>query len=477
MRVLSDRDADAAITEHPEWGSLCLAFTVVFSKGLKDGMVTTSPVGTSAPAGLAESEQVGIRKRVHHPLVIVGGGAGGITVAAQLRKQRPQLGIAIIEPSSVHYYQPGWTLVGGGVFKFEDTIREEASVMPKGVTWLQERVVTLDPDNNAVITEEGTQVTYDYLVIAAGIQIDWGKIKGLPETLGRNGVTSNYSHESTQYTWELIKNFKGGNAIFTFPSTPIKCAGAPQKIMYMAADYFRSKSGVGVNSNVIFCTAGSRIFGVPVYAEVLKDVVARYNIDVRFSHNLKEVRGEAKEAIFDVTTEDGIHEVTLPFEMLHVAPPMSAPDFIKNSPLSMQNNPGGWVEVDKFSLQHVRYPNVFSIGDASSAPTSKTAAAVRGQAPVLVKNLLAVMDHQPMTESYDGYTCCPLITGYNYTIMAEFDYDGNPVASFIINPAKERWVMWLVKRHLLPFLYWERMLKGAPFEGHLLKPLRQLLGK
>lgn len=440
-------------------------------------MVTTPQHHTQQPTSSPAGDPVGIRRQVHHQIAIVGGGAGGITAASQLLKQRPGLDIAILEPSGKHYYQPGWTLVGGGQFKLEDTIRDEAAVMPKGVTWIQDKVTTLDPDNNAVITADGIQVTYDYLIMAPGIQIDWHKIKGLNESLGKNGVTSNYSHLHASYTWECIRNFKGGNALFTFPSTPIKCAGAPQKIMYMAADHFRSKSGVGVNSTVRFCTAGNRIFGIAEYAEVLEDVVDRYNIDVRFSHNLIEVRGEEKEAVFEVKTETNTEQVTLPFDMIHVAPPMSAPDFIKTSPLAVPNNPGGWVDVDKLTLQHNRYPNVFSLGDASSAPTSKTAAAVRGEAPILVGNLLAVMDNQPLEGAYDGYTCCPLITGYHSTIMAEFDYSGHPVSSFLINPAKERWSMWLAKKHMLPFLYWERMLKGAPFEGHMLKPLRKLLGK
>lgn len=440
-------------------------------------MVTFPQQGSQVSAGSPQSQSVGIRKQVRHQIVIVGGGAGGITVAAQLLKQRSRLDIAIIEPSEQHYYQPGWTLVGGGQFKFEDTVRDEAAVIPKHVAWIKDKVVALEPDHNAVITAEGVQVSYDYLVMAPGIQIDWDKIKGLQETLGRNGVTSNYSHQHTRYTWELLQSFQGGTAIFTYPATPIKCGGAPQKIMYMADDIFKSKSGVGVNSHVMFCTAGGSIFGVKAYANVLNEVIDRRGIDVKYFHNLKEVRGDTQEAVFDVTTEAGVQEVVLKFNMLHVVPPMSAPDFIKNSPLAVPNNPGGWVDVDRSTLQHQRYPNVFGIGDASSAPTSKTAAAVRGQAPVVVNNLLAAMDQSPLERTYDGYTCCPLITGYNYTVMAEFDYDGNPVSSFLINPAKERWSMWLVKKHLLPFLYWQRMLKGAPFEGEMLKPVRRLLGR
>lgn len=440
-------------------------------------MVTATKQDSQATTDSPQSAAVGPRKQVQHQIVIVGGGAGGITVAAQLLKQRSQLDIAIIEPSDKHYYQPGWTLVGGGQFKFEDTVRDEATVMPQDVTWIKDQVVTLDPDHNALMTAEGIQVSYDYLVMAPGIQIDWDKIKGLQETLGKNGVTSNYSHQHTRYTWELLQNFKGGTAIFTYPATPIKCGGAPQKIMYMADDTFKRKSGVGTHSHVMFCTAGGSIFAVKEYADVLNQVVDRRGIDVRYFHNLKEVRGETQEAIFDVTSEDGVQEVTLKFDLLHVAPPMSAPDFIKNSPLAVPNHPGGWVDVDKDTLQHQRYPNVFGIGDASSAPTSKTAAAVRGQAPVVVNNLLSAIAKSPLSRTYNGYTCCPLITGYNYTVMAEFDYDNQPLSSFLINPAKERWSMWLVKKHMLPYLYWQRMLKGAPFEAELLKPVRRLLGR
>jgi len=440
-------------------------------------MVTTPQQASQVVTGLPQSELISTRQPVRHQIVIVGGGAGGITVAAQLLKLRDRLDIAIIEPSDQHYYQPGWTLVGGGQFKFADTVRDEATVIPRGVTWIKDQVVTLDPDHNTVITAAGVQVLYDYLVMAPGIQIDWNQIEGLPETLGKNGVTSNYSHVHTQYTWELLQTFQGGTAIFTYPATPIKCGGAPQKIMYMADDTFKQKSGVGVNSRVMFCTAGGSIFGVKAYAKVLDQVVARRGIEMKCFHNLKAVRGEAQEAVFEVTTDEGVQDVVLKFDLLHVTPPMSAPDFIKTSPLAVPNHPGGWVDVSPATLQHHRYANVFGIGDATSAPTSKTAAAVRGQAPVVVNNLLSAMDQQPLPQTYDGYTCCPLITGYNYTVMAEFDYDGNPVASFLMNPAKERWSMWLVKKHLLPFLYWQRMLKGAPFEGEMLQPIRRLLGK
>lgn len=389
-----------------------------------------------------------------HQVVIVGGGTAGITVAARLRRAAKHLDIAIIEPSTKHYYQPLWTLVGGGVFPKEVSEREEAGVIPAGVTWIRDAATEFDPDHNAVVTRDGKRVGYDFLIVAPGIQIDWEKVKGLREAIGRDGVCSNYAYEYVSYTWECIKQFSGGNALFTLPNTPIKCGGAPQKIMYLADDYFR-RSGVRDRTRVIFASAGSSIFAVKKYAAALNRVVARKGIDTFYQHNLIEVRPERKEAVFERL--DTHEQVVFPYELLHVTPPMSAPDCIKRSPLA---NEAGWVEVDKYTLQHVRYPNVFSLGDASSLPTSKTGAAIRKQAPVVVTNLLATMQGKPLSARYDGYTSCPLVTGYGRLILAEFDYDLQPKETFPFDQSKERYSMYLLKKYGLPALYWHGMLKG-----------------
>jgi sulfide:quinone oxidoreductase len=403
--------------------------------------------------------------KIHHQIVIIGGGTAGITVASQLLRANKNLDIAIIEPSDKHYYQPAWTLVGGGAYLAEDTVKNEQEVIPEKVTWIKDYCQEFAPDNNTIITRNGKQIAYDYLVVCPGIQIDWHLIKGLSETLGKNGVCSNYAYEQAPKTWEIMQNFSGGTAIFTYPSTQIKCAGAPQKIMYLADDNFRSR-GVRNKSKIFFCTAGGGIFGVPAYAKPLMEIVKRKEIELNTNHNLQEIKADTKEAIFAVTTDKGTEEVAIKYDMIHVTPPMSAPDFIKNSQLA---NGEGWVDVDKDTLQHKVYPNVFSLGDASSLPTSKTAAAVRAEAPVLVQNLLAYMNSQSLEKKYDGYACCPLITGYGKVIFAEFDYDKNPSPTFPLDPTKERYSMWLLKKYGLPYLYWQRMLKGQPFERYLLR--------
>jgi len=390
-----------------------------------------------------------------HTIAIVGGGNAGISIAAQLLRKDSSLDIAIIDGAKKHYYQPAWTLVGGGEFNIKDTERDESTVIPEGATWIQQMVKEFQPETNTLSLADGTELGYDYLVVAPGIQLNWGDIKGLKETLGKNGVCSNYSFEIAPYTWECIQNTKGGKALFTNPHTPIKCGGAPQKIMYLAADYFRKHQ---IKSQVELWSGGTRVFGVEKYENTLKQVIQNYGIHTQFFVKLDEVDGPNKKAKFiGIGEANKDQSYWVEFDMLHVTPPQSAPDFIKNSPLA---NAAGWVDVDKHTLQHTRYKNIFGAGDASSLPTSRTGAAVRKQAPVVVGNLLAAMRGETLTESYSGYSSCPIITGYDKLVLAEFDYNNQPVETFPFDQSKERWSMFQMKKYLLPYLYWNQILTG-----------------
>jgi sulfide:quinone oxidoreductase len=386
-------------------------------------------------------------------VVIVGGGTAGLSVAARLTKLK-DLDVIIIEPSEKHYYQPLWTLVGGGILPKEASERNEQDYVPSGAKWIKDKVTEFLPHENAVLTTANGKISYDFLIVAPGIQIDWDKIKGLPETIGKDGVCSNYSYETVDSTWQFIRSLKGGNAIFTQPNTPIKCGGAPQKIAYLAEDYFR-RNGLRDKVTVKFISGMPSIFSVPRYAAALMKHCEEKGIETKFKYNLVEIRPKSKEAIFN-HVETG-EELIEKYDLLHVTPPMSAPDFIKRSPLA---NEAGWVDVDKYTLQHNKFPNIFSLGDASSLPTSKTGAAIRKQVPVLVKNLQHAIKGEPLSAKYNGYTSCPLVTGYRSLILAEFDYDLKPQETFPFDQSKERYSMYLLKRYVLPQLYWHGMLKG-----------------
>lgn len=395
--------------------------------------------------------------KTHYQILVIGGGNAGISVSAQLLKKNKSLDIAIIEPSSKHYYQPAWSLVGAGIFKKENTERDESTVIPKNVSWLKDAVKGFLPDENKVELSTGQLLSYEYLIVAPGIQLNWDEVKGLRDTLGKNGVCTNYDFKYTDYTWECLKNTKSGKAIFTNPHTAIKCGGAPQKIMYLASDYFR-KQGLADNIQVEMWSGGTRVFGVPKYEVVLKKLIERRKINMHFFQKLVEVDGPNKRAKFiGIGQENKDQESWVDFDMIHVTPPQSAPDFVRQSQLA---NAAGWVDVDKYSLQHNKYKNIFSLGDASSLPTSRTGAAVRKQAPVLVKNLLSLMVGEPLGGKYNGYTSCPIVTGYGKLMLAEFDYDNKPTETFPFNQAKERWSMFMLKRYILPWLYWNQILPG-----------------
>lgn len=390
----------------------------------------------------------------HQSVLVVGGGAAGLTTAALLRQQDDAPQVAIVEPSEHHWYQPLWTLVGGGVFPREASMRREAELIPDGATWIRDRVASFAPDQRAVTLASGDTVTYDQLVVAPGIQLDWHKIDGLPGALGQGGVTSNYAWDTVSYTWDCLRSFTGGTAVFTFPSTPIKCAGAPQKILWLTDHYLR-KHGRRDAATVMFASAGAAIFGVPRYARTLSRLAEERGIEQLYRHDLVAVRAASKEAVFR-HLDTGAEKIVR-YDLLHVTPPQSAPDFVKASPLA---DKAGWVEVDKYTTQHTRFPNVFSLGDASSLPNSKTAAAVRKQAPVVVENLMAFRRGLPLPARYDGYASCPLVTGYGRLILAEFGYDGVIMETMPFDQSQERYTMWATKAYALPRMYWHGMLRG-----------------
>jgi len=414
----------------------------------------------------------------HFNIVVIGAGTGGIMAAAQIKNQRKDLSIAIVDPADTHYYQAAWTLVGAGTYDYEKTGRPMSSVIPSGCEWVKDFVTTIDADNNKIATKSSGELSYDYLVAAPGIQIDKDGIPGLKEGLEKGIVCSNYT--DPKKVWENIQNFKGGNAIFTQPTTPIKCGGAPQKIMYLADDYWE-KTGVKSKTKVVFPTPGSVIFGVPEFAKTLNQVIHRKGIHFKPFYAITKIDVEKKEVHFtnakpgenDCTINegeglgerlDGNSTFVLPFDFLHMAPPQSAPDFIKNSPLS-NGSAGGWIDVDINTLQHKKYPNVFALGDSAALPTAKTGAAIRKQAPVVAANVLAHMERSGLSDKkYEGYSSCPLVTGYGKMVLAEFKYDNvrdsDPFLSKFVDTTKENYSMWILKKFGLPFMYWNFMMKG-----------------
>ncbi|MEU7485682.1 FAD/NAD(P)-binding oxidoreductase [Streptomyces sp. NPDC042319] len=411
------------------------------------------PHGSSSPSGSPSED----RSRIHHGIVIVGGGTAGITVAARLRRAGAP-DVAVLEPSGTHWYQPLWTLVGGGQAPLRASLRTEAEVMPAGVHWLRESAVSVDPATRTVGTASGRTVSYDRLVLAPGLRLDPDGVPGLAQALGHDGVSSNYVPELAPLTWELIRGMKSGTAVFTMPAGPVKCGGAPQKIAYLTADHWR-KRGVLDRIRVVLVLPETAMFKVPEFGRVLEDVALRYGIEVRLRSEMVSVDGAAREAVI-VNHATGDKE-TISYDLLHAVPPQAAPEWIAGGPLADPDSPFGYVKADPATLQHPDHPEVFALGDVANLPTSKTGAAVRKQAPVLVANLRDSLRGRPLRARYDGYTSCPLVTARHKMLLAEFDYELKPAPSVpFLDTTKERTDMWFLKRYGLPQFYWHGMLKG-----------------
>ncbi len=429
----------------------------------------------------------------HHQVLIIGAGTAGIMVASQMLQKNSNLDIAIIDPSEMHYYQPAWTLVGAGTYDYDKTGRPTSSLIPNGAKWIKDSVTKLSPDNNSLSTKSNGDITYDYLVVCPGLVYDFSLVPGLGEAMDKGVVCSNYT--DSKHTWKVLQNFKGGTALFTQPTTPIKCGGAPQKIMYLAEDYFK-KSGVRAKTDVIFATGGGVIFGVKKIAATLMNVVKRKDINLRFHHKLVAVDGNKQIAWYELAkdpsadrcvvmsgeddgkkidedfqfnykdvkvTKDG-NRIGIHYDMLHTAPPSVAPKFIQDSPLV---NDTKWLDVDHHSMQHNKFKNIFGLGDVASLPTAKTGAAIRKQAPIVAENIALLISSDKIgSKSYDGYSSCPLVTGYGKMVLAEFDYskefkpDPKLKQLFISDSSKEHWRLWMLKKYMLPYLYWNKMMKG-----------------
>ncbi|WP_375283457.1 TIGR01244 family sulfur transferase [Marinicauda pacifica] len=412
------------------------------------------------PAHAQEDRPRPVEPGARYDVVVIGGGAGGIASAASILKRRPQTRIALIEPRDEHYYQPGWTLVGGGVFRRRETVRAMAGLIPKGVKWIRAAAASFEPDRQAVVLEDGTRLAYSVLVAAPGLKLDWDQVDGLRATLGKNGVTSNYRFDLAPYTWELLRNLRSGTALFTQPPMPIKCAGAPQKAMYLACDAWK-RAGALDKIQVEFRNAGGTLFGVGAYVPALMDYVKDYAIDLELNSNLVAIDGPKRTATFKIMSGEREGElVERRFDMIHVCPPQTAPDFVKASPLA---NEAGWIEVSAETLQHVRYGNVFALGDACSAPNAKTAAAVRAQAPVVAENVISVLDGRTPRRIYNGYGSCPLTVERGKIVLAEFGYGGKLLPTFpswLVDGTKPSRLAWFLKEKMLPAIYFGAMLKG-----------------
>jgi sulfide:quinone oxidoreductase len=427
-------------------------------------------------------------------ILIVGGGLAGIATAAKLMNTLENPDITVLEPNeSSASYQPGQTLVGAGVWENSDTEYKTADFMPKGVNWIKEKAVEFDPDNNTVTTSGGKKLPYDYMVIAAGLKLAFNKIEGLGITetitsrgddtpvrkiIGQNGLASIYFANGATDTWTQMQKFvadaKSGKKVrglFTDPATPIKCGGAPKKIMYLTDARLR-EAGARENADLYLYPNGSKLFGVPEYNNAMLKQFEKRDMKWNFRHNLVAVDPEKKIATFnrfwqekgewDADLEEysivpKSEKVSVPYDFMHITPPQIAPEEIGKSPVGSDK---GWVPVDKETLQHVKFKNVFALGDIAAIPMGKTGGSARKQYAVLVENLLAVMEGKKPTAKYGGYTVCPLITSIGTVMLAEFDWSAKPTPSFPLDPAQERWIMWLLKVYALKPMTQYGMLAG-----------------
>ena len=395
-------------------------------------------------------------------IVIVGGGAAGLSAANRLAAGLSGARITIIEKRARHIYQPGLTLVATGIWKQRKVLDRNERYVPSGARWIKSMVAEFDPDANRVVTDAGEVVEYDYLIVTTGLKVDFSDIEGMStDLIGQAGIGCVYdnNHHATR-TWAMIDRFaqKGGVGLFTRPAGAIKCAGAPLKVTMLTEDLLQRR-GRRRSAEFHYPTAEDSLFSQPDMNEFLKREFPDRGINVRWTHRLAGIEPELQRATF--ATPEG--PVRLDYDFIHVVPAMRAPDALADSALAWQSGPfasGRWMEVDQHTLRHPRFPNVFGAGDCVGTPIGKTAASVKAQVPVATENMIRAIQQREMTARYNGYTSCPLITARGRGILVEFDYQLDMVPSFpFISPYEEHWVPWVMKDRMLHAAY-NAMMRG-----------------
>ncbi|KAH0395612.1 sulfide,quinone oxidoreductase/flavo-binding protein [Aureobasidium pullulans] len=399
----------------------------------------------------------------NHRVVVIGAGAAGLGLSHQLLRSgkfAPK-DIALVDPAQWHHYQPGWTLVGGNLKNKEDLRKPLAGLINPKLQFYNNSVAAFSPEQNTVTLSNGDSLCYEHLVVAPGISINYDAIKGLPEALADVSapVSTIYGYETCDKVFRTISGLKKGTAIFTQPTGVVKCAGAPQKAMWLALDHWKRAGLYDTSSNspikISFATGLPVMFGVPKYSQKLNQLREERNVEGLFQHDLESIDGD-KATFFRADTQE---RVTKRFDLLHVVPKMGPHKFIKESQLA---DGAGFVDVDDSTLRHNKFPNIWAAGDSAGLPTSKTAAAITAQAPVLVRNLLQSLEGKTLDASYNGYTSCPLLTEYNKVMLAEFGYGGKPMETFgrVFDQSVPRRAFFHLKKDFFPWIYFTAMVKG-----------------
>lgn len=405
-------------------------------------------------------------------IVIIGGGAAGISMAARLKSWLDKPDITLIDPSDRQFYQPGFTLIASGVYQPDDVWRKQEDCIPNDIKWIKDSVAAVDPVWNQVTTKNNGKIAYDFLVLTPGIQINWEKVEGITQaTLGQGNAHSIYDFEGAQKTWKAIQEFSktGGRGIYTDTYTKHKCGGAPKKICLLTEHYTR-KQGTRETVDLNFYTASKELYDVPFFTPRLLEIYKERNIPINLNVRVKGVDTAAKQVHFEKIETVGDQKVYTPFvedyDFLHFTPPMSAPDFVREAGLGWTEGKlaaDAWVMVDKETLVHKTYPNIVSLGDVAGIPTSKTSAAIRKQVPIAAKNLISLMEGKEPAEKYDGYAACPIVTDYGHVLLCEFNYKKEAQNSFpftLLDTSKEQWAAWLLKVYVLKPMYFYGMLNG-----------------
>ncbi len=433
-------------------------------------LMTPTPNGDAQPAPQSATTPQPTPKQqptlTTYRVLVIGGGNAGLSVAGRLRRAGVD-DITVVEPRENHVYQPLLSHVAGGTAKASQAARPQADVMPDGVTLIRDAVASVDPETSSLVLASGRSIGYEHLVVCPGVVQDWDAIPGLEAALGTPNVASSYEISLAHKTSRMLRELRQGTAVFVQAPEPASFGGAIQKPMYLACDYWRSRDVLD-RIRVVLVLPDATPLGVPAIDRELERKITEYGIEVRREAQLTEALGDAKTAVIETAGE---HRERIPYDALIVEPPQRAPEWIAEAglagvelayPTPEMRSERGFVDVDTHTMRHHRFPNVWSLGDAAVSRSQRSGGALRKQTKALAENLVSVLRDQAPESDYDGYTVAPFTVSRSSVVFGEFDdtLKQRPSIPFWKGLARERRLTWVFDRHVLPWVYWNLILKG-----------------
>ena len=350
-------------------------------------------------------------------ILILGAGTAGTMAANKLRKRLDsEWDITIVDQDETHYYQPGFLFIPFGTYEPSDVVKPKREFIPKGVNYVNASITELLADDSRVVLGDGTELTYDHLIVATGTNPTPAETPGLESAEYGKTVHDFYTFNGAIALRDSLADFDGGTLAINIIEMPIKCPVAPLEFAFLAEAFFTQR-GIRDKVDIVYVTPLDSAFTKPVAAKHLGSMFEDRGIVMESDFYLEQVDAEGKKLV-------SYDEREVPYDLLVTVPINMGAAFVGKAGIGDELN---HVKVDHQNFQSPDHPNIFAIGDAAALPSSKAGSVAHFAMETFVPNFLQYLSGRPMTHEFDGHANCYIETGHDKAMLIDFNYTTEPL--------------------------------------------------